>query len=132
MKKVEKKKSRHEKIYEMVKKIPRGKVATYGQIASLVERCTPRMAGWAMAAVPLGSDVPWHRVINSLGRISPRKNGDGDMIQRVLLEAENIVFDHRRCVDLKKFGWSGPVHYDPFLDSQEKPPSPDTIDAEKQ
>ncbi len=63
-------KTPYEKIYQVVRKIPLGKVATYGQIAKIVDRCTPRMVGYAMAASK-GADVPWQRVINYKGEISP-------------------------------------------------------------
>lgn len=92
-------------IYAQVRRIPRGKVATYGQIAVLVGRCTARMVGYAMAVTPDGEGIPWHRVINSEGRISPRAGGDGDQHQRLLLEAEGIRFDRNSRVDLDRVGW---------------------------
>ena len=93
------------RVHEQVRRIPRGKVATYGQIAALVERCTPRMAGYAMSAVPAKSGVPWHRVINARGEISLRKHGIGHQRQRWLLEAEGVVFDARGRVDLERYRW---------------------------
>ncbi len=101
-------KSVYQQIYELVRLIPYGKVATYGQIASLVGRCTPRMVGYAMAALSEGSDVPWHRVINSQGKISPRSGGDGELMQKVLLEAEGIHFVKSNRVDLGRVGWKCP------------------------
>ncbi len=95
----------HERIYAVVKRIPRGKVASYGQIARIVGRCTARMVGYAMAAVPEGSRVPWQRVINSQGMISARSHGNGDERQRVLLEKEGIQFDAKGKVDLIVFQW---------------------------
>jgi len=95
-------------IYNVVRMIPEGRVASYGQVAYCVERCTPRMVGFAMAAVPHDSDVPWHRVINSQGMISVRSGGDGARIQRILLEAEEVRFDEKGRVDLAKVGWKGP------------------------
>ena len=89
----------------MVKRIPKGKVATYGQVARIVGRCTARMVGYATAAVPNGSRVPWQRVINSQGMISVRSHGDGDERQRVLLEKEGVKFDAKGKVDLKVFQW---------------------------
>lgn len=93
------------KIYSMVRRIPRGKVASYGQIAKMVGRCTPRMVGYAMAGLPWGSDVPWQRVINSRGEISPRSAGDGALRQRKFLESEGVRFDFRGRVDWEKVGW---------------------------
>ena len=107
MKSVYVKNSIYQQIYEIVSKIPEGKVASYGQIASILDRCTPRMVGYAMAALPSGSDVPWHRVINSQGKISPRAGGDGENIQRLLLETEGIKFDSTGSVNFLKVGWAG-------------------------
>ncbi len=99
----------HERIYAVVKRIPKGKVATYGQIARMVGRCTARMVGYAMAAVPEGSRVPWQRVINSQGMISLRRSGDGEIRQRVLLENEGIIFSENGKIDLRIFAWRPPV-----------------------
>ncbi len=96
----------HQEVYETVKRIPRGKVATYGQIAKIVGRCTPRMVGYALAALPHGMAVPWHRVINHRGEISPRARGDGALRQRRLLEKEGVRFDRKGRVNLKKFRWA--------------------------
>jgi methylated-DNA-protein-cysteine methyltransferase-like protein len=63
------------------------------------------MVGYAMAALPAGLDVPWQRVINSRGEISPRRSGSGHQEQRRLLEVEGIVFDERGKVNLEEFGW---------------------------
>jgi len=98
---------RYEQIYNVVRQIPSGKVATYGQIAKIVDRCTARMIGYAMAALPSNTDVPWQRVINYQGQISPRSRGDGSLRQRKLLEAEGLQFDERGRVDLKKIRWAG-------------------------
>ena len=93
------------RIYEVVRLIPPGQVATYGQIAALVG-CRPRQVGYAMAALPAGSDVPWARVLNSRGEVSlPGAGGDE---QRALLAAEGVVFDARGRTSLKRFGWGGP------------------------
>ncbi len=97
----------YQRIYEIVCLIPRGQVATYGQIANMVGGCTARMVGYAMAATPEGRDIPWQRVVNSQGKVSLRSHGDGDLLQRHLLEAEGVVFDARERIDLKKFGWTG-------------------------
>ena len=97
-----------ERIYAVVRLIPRGRVATYGQIAAYVGRCTPRQVGYAMAALPY-NDVPWQRVINSQGKISFPKNSRGALEQRRLLESEGIVFGLNDRVDLRRFGWAGPL-----------------------
>lgn len=91
-------------IYELVRQIPRGRVATYGQIAQLAKwGRRARHVGWAMHAAP--DDVPWHRVINSKGEISRRASSDSHELQRLLLEAEGVEFDAKGKVDLKRYGW---------------------------
>mgnify|MGYP001819639528 FL=1 len=100
--------NRYQRAYELVCLIPAGKVATYGQIASYIDRCTPRMVGYAMAATPHDRDIPWHRVINSQGMISIRANGERDMLQRLLLEAEGVIFNKNNKVNLSVAGWKGP------------------------
>jgi methylated-DNA-protein-cysteine methyltransferase-like protein len=97
--------STYERIYGVVRQVPSGRVATYGQIAAIAGRCTPRMVGYAMAAVPYGSDIPWHRVLNSQGKSSLR--GQGADIQRQMLEAEGVRFDESGRVDLSVAGWRG-------------------------
>jgi methylated-DNA-protein-cysteine methyltransferase-like protein len=95
------------RIYEVVKQVPRGKVASYGQIAQIVGAgCDARMVGYAMAGTPEGSDVPWQRIVNREGKIS--LPGKGGVIQRMRLEAEGVVFDARGRIDMKRFGWGGP------------------------
>ncbi len=98
----------YDRIYAVVRKIPAGKVATYGQIATMVGRCTPRMVGYAMAALPFETDVPWQRVINRQGKVSPRTSGHGSSHQQQFLEAEGVTFDEDQRIDLEKFGWQGP------------------------
>jgi methylated-DNA-protein-cysteine methyltransferase-like protein len=98
-----------EKIYRLVMRIPRGRVMTYGQIARLLEeRYSPRLVGWAMHATPHDErNIPWHRVINSQGAISTgRVILHEPELQRLMLEAEGIVFDHRGHCDLAVFQWS--------------------------
>jgi methylated-DNA-protein-cysteine methyltransferase-like protein len=106
----------NQKVWELVRQIPPGKVSTYGKIAALIPPPSgmdikaylafgPRWVGGAMAACP--HDVPWQRVINSQGKVSLRPGGGG-MNQRELLEAEGVIFDHRDRVDLKIYSWDGP------------------------
>ena len=91
-------------IYDLVRQIPRGRVATYGQLARLANwGRRARHVGWAMHAAPEG--VPWHRVINAKGEISERARGDSHELQRLLLEAEGVEFNLAGRVDLKRFGW---------------------------
>ena len=88
-------------------RIPRGRVATYGQIASMMPRCGARQVGYALAATPKDLDIPWHRVINARGEVSERSAGDGAAEQRRRLLAEGVLFIRGR-VDLDACQWSGP------------------------
>lgn len=95
-------------IYDLVILVPAGNVATYGQISRYVAGSTPRIVGFAMAGVKPGLGVPWQRVINARGEISPHGGAGGSGLQREILEAEGIAFDARGRIDLKRFGWAGP------------------------
>ncbi|MDH3216177.1 MAG: MGMT family protein [Candidatus Krumholzibacteria bacterium] len=96
----------YDRIYAIVKQIPRGRVATYGQIASLAGLSGhARQVGYALHALHEGHDVPWHRVINAAGRISRRSGSDYDELQRILLEAEGVSFDGQDRIALDRFGW---------------------------
>lgn len=97
----------YDHIYAVVREIPAGRVATYGQVAAIVGRGTPRTVGYAMHALPSGHDVPWQRVINRQGRTSPRADGDA-VDQREILRSEGVVFRSDQSIDLTCFGWSGP------------------------
>ncbi len=98
----------YERIYAVVRQIPPGKVATYGQVAKFVGGCTARMVGYAMAALPFDTDVPWQRVINAQGKISPRAGGSGGALQRQILEAEGVTFSKSGRVNFNEAGWVGP------------------------
>lgn len=97
----------YERIYRVVRQIPPGRVATYGQVAAIVGSGTARTVGYAMAALERG-DVPWQRVINIQGRVSVRAGGMEDARQRALLIAEGVFFDRSGRVDLRAYGWDGP------------------------
>lgn len=95
----------YDMIYAVIEQIPRGRVATYGQIAELAGIAgQPRRIGYALSALTSGSPVPWHRVLNAKGEISVRE-GAGYAVQRRMLEQEGIVFDKRERVSLERFGW---------------------------
>ena len=100
----------YERIYAMVRRVPPGRVTTYSRIAELVGGCTPRMVGYAMAALKRGTvpDVPWQRVINAKGKISVHGDGIGNAMQRAILEDEGVEFDANNRVDFSRFGWYGP------------------------
>jgi len=95
----------NERVYQIVRRIPAGRVMTYGQIAELLGAgYTPRTVGFVMHASP--ADVPWQRVINSQGACSTRRLLLPDNIQQRILEAEGITFDARGHCDLKRYRWT--------------------------
>jgi len=94
------------KITSLVKKIPRGRVATYGQIAALADHPrNSRQVGAVLRSLPADSQVPWHRVVNSYGRISGRNNPRTEGLQRCLLESEGVELSDSGRIDLKAFQW---------------------------
>ena len=98
----------YDQVYELVRQVPAGTVVTYGQVAVLLG--SPRSAravGYALRYLPRGTDVPWQRVINHKGEISPRFPAESPLIQRALLESEGVVFDASDRVDLKRYRWLG-------------------------
>jgi methylated-DNA-protein-cysteine methyltransferase-like protein len=96
-----------QKVYEVVSKIPRGKVMSYGQIARLLG-CpkSARIVGWALHSNSDTQKVPCHRVVNSQGKISSGYAFGGPGVQRQLLENEGIVFDEEGWIDFKRFGYN--------------------------
>jgi methylated-DNA-protein-cysteine methyltransferase-like protein len=96
----------YQKIYAVITRIPEGKVATYGQIARLAGfGGHARMVGYALHALPSGSTVPWHRVINAQGKISLRSDGDFALIQRRMLEEEGVEFSESGRISLDRYCW---------------------------
>lgn len=93
------------RVYAVVRKIPKGRVMTYGQIATLIEnRLSPRAVGWAMHGCPRG--VPWQRVVNASGGTSTDRLPDMPPgLQRALLEAEGVVFRPGGTLDLTRYRW---------------------------
>ena len=99
--------SSRSRIYGAVRRIPSGRVSTYGSVASAAGiPGHARQVGYALAALDSESDVPWHRVVNARGEVSER-SGDrsSERLQRALLEAEGVAFDPRGRIDLKRFRW---------------------------
>lgn len=97
----------YDRYYDVVRRIPAGRVTTYGTVATLADRPgRARQVGYAMAALDAEAEVPWHRVINARGEISRRSGGSvGEKVQRALLEDEGVRFDDGGRVDLERFGW---------------------------
>lgn len=97
----------YDQIYSLVRKIPAGKVATYGQIAQLLgKQGHARQIGYALYRVAPDSDIPWQRVVNAQGMIShsPQRQGSDDL-QRILLEQEDIVFNAQGKLKLQHYRW---------------------------
>jgi methylated-DNA-protein-cysteine methyltransferase related protein len=98
--------SSYQRIYAVVRRIPAGRVATYGQVASLAGlKGHARQVGYALHALPDGTAVPWHRVVNAAGGISLRAMPGGELVQRGLLEREGIKLDPRGRVPLARVRW---------------------------
>jgi methylated-DNA-protein-cysteine methyltransferase-like protein len=99
--------SAYERIYSVVARIPPGRVATYGQVAGLAGLPDgARQVGYALAALRPGHRIPWHRVVNARGTVSPRASG-AESEQRFRLEKEGVRFDAGGSVDLRSCRWDG-------------------------
>ena len=96
----------YERIWQTVQLIPEGHVATYGQIAELAGLPGhARQVGYALHSLPEGSEVPWQRVVNAGGRVSPRAEPGWENFQRILLLEEGVVFGADGRIDFERFGW---------------------------
>lgn len=104
----------YSRIYAVVRRIPRGRVSTYGEVARLagLPGCA-RQIGYALHALADEDNVPWQRVVNARGEISLPRDAGLDSLQRQMLEGEGIEFDARGRLDLKRFVWrprrTGPI-----------------------
>ncbi|MDM7926973.1 MAG: MGMT family protein [bacterium] len=93
-------------MFKVVRRIPPGKVTTYGRIADLAGfPGQARLTGYALHSLKEGTDVPWYRVLNASGRISFPAGSDAEAVQRSLLEAEGVNFQENGSVDLERYGW---------------------------
>lgn len=104
----------YKRIYKLVKKIPKGKIATYAQIG-IMTGVSPRVVGWALNRLAKfktestreEDSIPWQRVINSKGKISTNKLSNISLgLQKELLMKEGIKFNNEEEIDLKKYRWS--------------------------
>jgi methylated-DNA-protein-cysteine methyltransferase-like protein len=109
----------HNRIYSIVRRIPAGRVLTYGDVAALADLPGhARLVGYALHALPEHTTVPWHRVINHKGALSTgRAWPGGELVQRRLLEAEGVEFDANGRTSLARYRWSpeppSPMHAEP-------------------
>ena len=95
------------RIYAVVRRIPRGRVATYGQVAELAGLPGgARQVGYALHALGPVSTLPWQRVINARGAVSPRSRPGWERVQRGALEGEGVVFGPNGRIDLERHRWS--------------------------
>jgi methylated-DNA-protein-cysteine methyltransferase-like protein len=114
----------YQRIYAVVRRIPRGRVATYGQIARLAGLAGhARQVGYALHSLRPEDRVPWHRVINARGEISPRSEPGWEGIQREYLEREGVAFDGRGRVALERYAWK------PRPGGRARSPSPGSVGA---
>lgn len=99
--------STYELYYEVIRRVPRGRVATYGTIARVAGiPGRARQVGYALASLPDSHEVPWHRIVNARGEVSHRSAALGyERLQRSLLEAEGVPFDDKGRIDLDRYGW---------------------------
>jgi methylated-DNA-protein-cysteine methyltransferase related protein len=99
--------SSYDRIYRVIKKVPRGRVTTYGTVARLAGLDgQARLVGYALHALPAGSTVPWHRVINAQGKLSLERDGASTgLTQRLTLEREGVRVDAAGRVSLERYGW---------------------------
>ena len=97
----------HERIFAVVRKIPKGRVTTYGSVARIAGFAgQARLVGYALSALPTGTAVPWHRVINAQGKLSLEQKGSSSGItQRLRLEREGVKVDAAGRVALATYGW---------------------------
>ena len=103
--------SHYERIYAVIRRIPKGRVATYGQIAALAGiPGHARQVGYALRNAPEELRLPWHRVINAQGRVSERSSRSGDRLQYVLLNNEGIQFDVHGRIALQRYQWKPRSH----------------------
>ena len=95
----------HQRVIEVIKNIPKGRVCTYGKIASLAGNSrAARQVSYILHSSSRKENLPWHRVVNSKGGISLKPN-HGYELQKKLLEKEGVVFNKDGCIDLKRFLW---------------------------
>ena len=100
-----------EKVYDVVREIPFGRVCSYGLIARhLGSPQSARMVGWAMNAAHIKEDVPAHRVVNRIGLLTGKQHFEGTNLMQQLLESEGIQIKENQVVDFEQFAWNPADH----------------------
>jgi len=100
-----------EKVYAVVRKIPFGRVSSYGLIARhLGSPQSARMVGWAMNASHIKEDVPAHRVVNRLGLLTGKQHFEGTNLMQQLLESEGVEIKENQVVDFDRILWNPADH----------------------
>lgn len=103
-------KGRNALVSAVVRRIPSGRVTTYGQIAIAIgQKGAARQVGYALYELPEHSNVPWHRVVNARGEVSRRRVFGAELVQRMRLEREGVRFNSHGRIDLAVFGWQPTV-----------------------
>ncbi|MDP2317097.1 MAG: MGMT family protein [Pseudomonadota bacterium] len=95
-----------DRVYAVVASVPPGRVMGYGHVGAVLG--SPRLArqvGWALASLPAGTDVPWHRILRSSGRLAFQGDPARALVQRALLEEEGVAFE-ADTVPMARFGWT--------------------------
>ena len=92
------------RIYTVIRRIPAGKVSTYGRIAEAAGASGPRQVGYALHAAGNAPELPWHRVVNAQGVVAV--GGPSAITQRIRLEREGVRFNGRGKIDFEEFGWT--------------------------
>lgn len=101
-------KSFFDKVHDLARQIPYGRVSTYGAIAKHLGMArSSRMVGWAMNASHTIDDIPAHRVVNRIGLLSGKHHFEGTNLMQQLLESEGIKVKNNQVVDFKKLFWDG-------------------------
>ena len=95
------------RIYAVVRRVPKGRVTTYGNVARIAGLAGhARQVGYALAALPAGTSVPWHRIINAQGKLSLERDGrSSGTTQRIRLVREGVIVNAGGRVSLARFGW---------------------------
>lgn len=97
-------------VRQLVRMVPPGKVASYGQIATYLGHPRhARIVGWVLHDLPADTDVPWQRIVNMHGRITTTCLTHPANLQRLILEEEGVSVNDEDCVDMSRYRWQGPT-----------------------